>query len=534
MAGLSGIPLLKACGLGGHRWLMVAMVLTVTAAAMSGHAVRDIKLRYDTLRYALVADQVVAGNGIRLSVLPHWQQHDPSGLTPFTIQPPGYPLALAALGSVRLDRIWPGQVINIIGHVVIVWCVWLITWRLAGFWIGAAAGLFAAICYPLLFVASMMLSEVMYIAMSMGCLLGVVMAQSSDRRGAWLVVAALAAAGAVATRLSGIALLPVLAWQVLVALRRGGWRAIFSSVAVLVAALVMLALLLARNWVYSGELRGFPVAAQDRSLQGAITGTLPVLSKLLSLNIASIKSLVLIIWVILTIVVFLGRKRSGGEAQVWRSGLNMVVLAAVSYYGFLLSAFMRYVPYFEPRYFVPLTPMLVIVLFVALAKGWGPLAVAGWPGAGKAALIGSILYCLAFGGYDTLARWPERARIPDKREIISRTMRVMAPLQDRLLPGERIASNREMEIAFATGRPTMRLPEVRPNFDWEWPEDYPRWLSDRMAGSGTRYLVLVAPVKGLDEYRWGRWLAALSQREDAEPPFTRTWQLPDGVIYELK
>ena len=529
----SVLPPSEAGGRGGRRWLVVAIVLTVTAAATSGHAVRDIKLRYDTLRYALVADQILGGNGASLIVLPQWRQPDPSGLTPFTIQPPGYPLMLAALGGIQLERIWSGQVINVIGYVAIVWCVWLITWRLAGFWIGAAAGLYVAVCYPLLFVASMMLSEVMYIALSMGCLLGVVMARSSDRRGVWLVVASVTAAGAVATRLGGVVLLPVLAWQVLVTLRRG-WRAAFSSAAVLVTPLVVLAVLLARNWVHLGELRGFPIAAQDRSFQDVVMRTLSVLGKLLSVNVASIKSLVLIGLVILTIVVLLRRMRSEADAQVWGNGLDLVVLATASYYGFLVSTFMRYVPFFEPRYFVPLTPMLVIVLFVALAKGWGPLTVAGRTWVGTAAPIGSILYCLAFGGYDTVARWPQRVRISDKREIISRAVRVMAAVQYRLRPGERIASNRAMEIAFATGHPTMRLPIVRPNFRSGLPEDYPRWLSERMARTRSRYLVLVAPAEGLDERHWGGWLAALSRREDAAWPFTRIWHSPDGVIYELK
>ena len=522
----------QACG--RRRWLITALVLTVTAAATSIYAARDIKLRYDTLRYALVAEQIVAGQGIKLSVLPHWREPDPSGLTPYTLQPPGYPLVLAAMGGIQLDRMWPGRVINVVGHVTIVWCVWLITCRLVGFWVGSAAGFYVAICYPLLFVASMMLSEVMYIALSMGCLLGVVMAAGSDRRGAWLAVAAVTAAGAIATRLSGVVLLPILAWQMLVTLRCRGGRAALSSAAALALPLIVLALLLARNWVQSGELGGIPIATHDQSVGVTVGQTLGALGELLALKVASIKSQVLVGLVMLTVVVLLIRLRRRTDVQVWRNGLDSVLLAAVLYYGFLVSSYYRYVLFVEPRYFVPLMPMLVIILFVLLAKGWGSLTIAGRTWVGKAALVGTIVYCLAFCGYDTFARWPLRADIPDKREIISRSMRVLAPVQDHLRPGEGIASNREIEIAFATGRPTMRLAMVRANFDWQMPEDASRWLSERMAVIDARYLVLVAPAEGLNERTWGAWLAGLSRREDAAPPFTRIWQSHEGVIYELK
>ena len=199
-----------------RRTLAAIGFLTVCAVAVAMLTTRNIGLTTDSMQYAAVADQVLAGHGVRTPLLAlGGGEVDPAtGTQPFMVQPPFLPLLFAAMGGVSADRLWPGQAINIVAHVVTVLCCFLIARRLTGDLVFAILAAAAVLWAPaVLAVTGKLWTEALFAALFMSSVMFLQASRRSPRRDLCLVMAGLAAAAAFATRWAGVALAPLLLWE---------------------------------------------------------------------------------------------------------------------------------------------------------------------------------------------------------------------------------------------------------------------------------------------------------------------------------
>lgn len=190
---------------------------------------------FDPQIYLSAAQSIAAGNGYRSL----------TG-TVTTYYPPGYPFFLGAI-------YWVSDLLGLTGRfftvvaviqgtlgVLAVLGVAVIATRIAGTRAGMAAGLVVALWPNLILHTTLLLSETLFIAISVAVVLGVMMALDHDGATsyAWIGATGIASGLAVLTRpQSGFFIVPVVMASALVS--RFGWRHTLRVVGVLLAGLVL-------------------------------------------------------------------------------------------------------------------------------------------------------------------------------------------------------------------------------------------------------------------------------------------------------
>jgi 4-amino-4-deoxy-L-arabinose transferase-like glycosyltransferase len=187
-------------------------------------------------------------------------------------RPPGYPLFLAgvyaAAGATGGEAqpfaaddgeeasygdAWAaGRVANALLGVLAVLLVYLIANRLWGRRVALIAGTLAAVFPPLVLLATELMSESLFVALELGCVLAVLAFRD---RGTlrWAALAGLLAAVAALTRSNGLVLIPLAMLGVWIARPWLTWTAVRAPATVLIAAVLAIAPWTVRNWVETGR-----------------------------------------------------------------------------------------------------------------------------------------------------------------------------------------------------------------------------------------------------------------------------------------
>lgn len=521
---------------GNHPRLWGVMAVVACAVSAGLLVTHRMGLTADSMRYALVSQELLSSATLRWPVIPFDESlnaPDARGTVALLEQPPGFPIVLAALGSVRPDRMWPSRVVNVCCHVVIAVVSMLITSRLCDRTVGVLAGIIVAVASPLLSISHFVWSEGLFTALVMLSVWFLLLSRQSGSRTGHLLISGVFAAGAMATRFAGVALLPLFLWDGFVSCKRARLRTGVRHLLVSGAASALVAAsLLTRNLVCSGTIRGMsqprPEHAWDELL-GGLTGMMGAQFGLRHLGTTlCLVALLGGVAIAAFVLMFADRKNT---QRLLKAGFDMILAFAVSYTLVISYAMFSYQPRFEIRFMTPLLPFMVICVVIVAD------AVCRWLGHiadGRGARCGFIAFLLLIVLMQCYRSFSNRADFvsqnADARAFLdSQTYRWLA---EHCTADSVVATNRPFLVPFFAGCSALRLPSRGWNSHTVIPEDMDARLPQRMSQVGARYLVLFAGPEGLDGRLCGETVSALSRREPICGQLVMIHDCVDGVVYE--
>lgn len=525
-----------------HSNLIAIAVVVVVALGAGLSATRSLILAVDSQRYAMVSQQLCLGRGLRCPVFDLGDRPDSSGTVAFTVQPPLLPIALAGMGGVTPTRLWPARALNVASLVVTCVFSFLIASRLGGRAAGVFAGIAVAVSTPLLSAARYLSTESLFIAFfvaSIGCLQA---SRYARPRWCFLLGSGVAAAAATATRYAGVALLPLFFWEAVVAWKRiGRRRARMVTFLTVPLPLVCLAALWTRNALFTGHVWGFseptgqPMAGK-RSLIESFQGMIAIAAAqfgIWAFNLkAAIKTAlaVILIGAPTGIAAARGRHLTADKPGLLERGLDIVLVAAVAYFGLLTYVQWTQQVVFEYRYATPLVPLLLVAIVSTVARGWQGLRSTRFRHWAHLALVSTLTLIVLYGAGQSL-KWfmgteEQVCKVP--------TTQTYKWLVTNAEHGAVIATNQPFSVSFFTGHSTLSLPNRSFNPWMLIPQDMDELLPNEMSMVGAKYLVIFSPREGLRADHCGPFVAALSSRKPVSERLTMIWNCADGVVYELK
>ncbi|MCX6340310.1 MAG: glycosyltransferase family 39 protein [Candidatus Aureabacteria bacterium] len=529
------------------RMLIAAGLVAALAFVEALHAVRYIRLDNDGMRFALVADQILAGRGLRSPLIPFSLRPDSLGTVLYTEQGPFLSILYAVMGGVRPGRVWPGQILNLCAHLATSLFSFLIARRIAGNIAGVAAGIVIAVSYPLLDPVGQFWSEAVYIAFAM-MTVGMLQAAREENRG-WrsFVGSGIAAACAYATRFIGCALLPIFFWESLFSWRRTGRRAAVRTILLTVPLpLLVITVLLTRNCVLMGSIRGVWFPHTERSWSETLRGIIEMNREQFDISIPGVRVTLAFLLLIIPGAALLWPP--GGAlriARLFARGLDLVLITIVCYTAALAHALADTQPNYEIRYVAPLTPLLWITAIVVIARGWNCLTQRGMRRLASAGIALSLILIIIGETERSWRLLPHHAPSGDYGFESGACQWVVAHNRK----GSLVVTNTPCMLAFFSGIHTVGLPLRHPWLAFEKvPNDLERVLPEKMKEIGAEYLLLFRAIdglpreewsgveNGLPEDVWGRFISDLSRPlagEKVKGFFVKVYECHEGVVYRM-
>lgn len=150
------------------QWLMVGAILVLFAALAFLCGRGDTPFTTDSLRYVEVARNIASGAGVATRVLS--LDHAGPGLRPYTLQPPAYPLLIAALSRAGVDAATGALALSFLGALALLLLLFLLARRIVAA-VAPLVVLVSALSYPFYEVANHALTETLFVATLLAVLL---------------------------------------------------------------------------------------------------------------------------------------------------------------------------------------------------------------------------------------------------------------------------------------------------------------------------------------------------------------------------
>ena len=238
---------MRARGQSPLAWILV-VALAVRVAVIV--ATPDFRPIFDASDYIRHAASIADGHGYPSSLL------EPGSATAF--RPPLYPLALA--GVHKLGGGWTAErCLGVLLGVVTVLLVFLIARRLWGERVALFAGAIAAVFPPLFVFSASLLSENLFLPLTLAALLAALVYRD-DRRLRWAIAAGVLCGLAGLTRTSGLPTVLALALGVWTVRPRLSRAALAAPVALLAATAITVAPWVVRNTIAFDRFVGVSTA----------------------------------------------------------------------------------------------------------------------------------------------------------------------------------------------------------------------------------------------------------------------------------
>ncbi len=469
--------------------------LLVSAFVVAIHAVHDLGMAPDSMRYALVADQMLSGRGLRVPII--WFQRSPItpdsfGTVPFLCQPPLLPAFLAMLGGVTPDGLLAAQFLNIASHLIVVVFSFLIARKICGSLPGAVVGMSVAFSFCLVHSLNFLCSDPLFIAFVAVAVWSLVASRESSRKWEFAFLSGLMAAAAIGTRFCGVALLPMFIWEfVLEWKNKTIWSAIRLLSLSLSVPLIAITILAARNVLLSGSIRGFYQTDPGRSVFDAFYGFVFMTARQFGVNNIGLKMVSGILFLAIPIAAMFYFRSRKSIYRAFGTGLDLVMLFVFSYTGLLTYAMANYQPVFESRFAAPLIPFCLILLVVALDLGWRSMQGGHLGTLAKYGRIMAITLVLVYTVRE-YSLHPKDNSLPVWRNFNQAFLSsdTYKWITEHCSSGSVIATNGAFNVAFFAKCPTLRLPSRSWNKLIDLPNDMDSRLPQRMSEVGARYLVI--------------------------------------------
>lgn len=519
-----------------NKYVIYIYGILVTSAFLTAFlAVKNIRISPDSMIYALVSEEILSGNGIRLPIIYYLQDNHNfvNGSVPYVGAPPLLPVLFAILGGITPQSFLPAQIINVISHTVIsVLSFLLVNKFYNNKAVSLLTGMLVAFSYPLLWDAHHILTESLYIALTLATIYFLIHARHADSNQSirCLIVAGMCTSAAVLTRFAGIALLPVFFWGAFL-LFKNNYLKLKHISAVLTAALpfIVTGALFIVSYMISGSTHGLDTPLPDRSYLSAIAGTMKMI--ILQFDLGERHVTPIAILAVSCIVYIAANTHARKELSKYiHSGLDLILIFAIAHTVLISHAMARTQTVFELRYMHPLVPFLFISCILIMVTIWETIRIKGFSKLSLCGLILSLGILSAGSCYKTYL---------NSRVIFSRQAghyRILnSPtykwIKENLEEGVVITSNKPFHLSFFGGYSTIRLPHRRFNRNYRIPENMESFLPERMLHFGSHFLVLFEKV---DKEHEGDYLAGLFNKRENNDNFILTQQFPDGVVYRMK
>lgn len=497
----------------------------------------------DAITYVLVAEELRAGRGLRAPLgalhadgpLP-----GPDATLPFTIQAPGYPLLLAALGASR-DAVGRALAWNALCHALTAAAAAALALQLARSALAAAvAGAGVAGALPLLAALRWTLADPTFVLLSAATALLLARARDAARPARLEVAAGVVAAAAVGVRYAGLALLAPLGAAALVAAlralpdRRAAARAGALAALRLAGPLLLVALLgLGRGDPFAQDTPRPPAVALE--LLGGILADLPLMVAGGTRAARSPEATLGAVALTLTLLGALGASALSGPTRraLLARGADAPLLVAAGTCALLLVAFGRRLNA-ESRYALPVLPPLLAAGAAAGALLLDRVRRLPSPAAPVLWKAGATLLVAAVGLLPLVTSLGVARRLegPRAAPLIDLCPQTWARLRGHVPRGAPVLTNAASVVAWVERRPAFLVPQVELNTSYRLPTD-PGFLPRALRSMGGRHLVLFCGPRGLSPEVFGEQLAALSRREPAVPGLRLAWSGDDGCVWEL-
>jgi hypothetical protein len=486
------------------------------------------------MRYALISQQLLSGNGIRLPIIRLEDNYVPvDGAIPFLEQPPLLPILIAMLGGITPQNFLAAQILNVIFHTITAVFTFLLMKKIHdNNRIALLTGVLVATSFPLLRLTHHIWSETTFIAFTVITLYFAVSYSHSDRHPSCrrLIAAGIFAGASILTRFAGISLISVFLWEALIAVKKKQpvSQFLYIILSTAIPAITTIALLI-RNHIISGTIRGVHQVGPDRSYFDAFTGIMDMIFRQFQLGPRPVM-LITIFSILFLLYIAISAHARKELSRFFHSGLDSIIVFIISYTLLITATLAEKQPRFELRYAAPLVPFLFIMCSFIIVFLWNRVKLRGFH---TLSLYGMILsFCIiTFGtSYKTYINLPEFSYIQKKAYSILNSP-TYNWINQRYQKDVIITTNRPYHLSFFGGYSTVVLPHKRFDPNIHILDERDMKLPDRMYEFRSPVLVLFEEV---EERYDGRYLAQLFNKRKDNDDFTFVREFPDGVIYELK
>jgi len=238
-AGADGAPLAASTGFSLPRpsltapWLWAAGLLALALAIRIAFAlhVGETAPERDGFDYNRIGLSLAAGNGFPSSlVIPG---------TPAAVRPPAYPVFLAAVYKVFGGHLIAARLVQALVGTLTVGLIGALGWVLFGRRVALVAVAIAAVYPELVLMDSALLSEVLYVPLTLAAVTAACLARRAERKSCWAIAAGILAGLSILTRQNGFLILLPLFLLVWVRPSGRGARDLLAPAAMLVCAMAV-------------------------------------------------------------------------------------------------------------------------------------------------------------------------------------------------------------------------------------------------------------------------------------------------------
>lgn len=514
--------------------LVMAIIVAIVASSIVTH--KYMVWSNDSLRYAVVASEILNGRGLSTRIVHPYQNAHQVHPKPFTVQPPLYPLLLAAFGGINIDRTWPPRLINITMHALMTCCIYLILLRLNGVWPALTAAVLVATIWPIVGMTRFILSDTTFVGLMALCILLLVYGRNNRHYGYHLAMG-VAASLSIATRYSGVFLLPLIAWEALVTTHRRGFKSgINMFMLTALPPFITVTLLWSRNWKHTSTIRGFTAPDQNRSIFDVVPTMVQKSLVLLDIPWMDKRFLIAILLVAIPTAAWVATGPQRKKMQIAiQEGFDLVLFGFLCYSALFAWAMIRYLPHYESRFFLPVITLLIPLFVVMVVRGWHSTFGGRWQWMGKTVIILSLSIMISWSMNLGRSHLAISSSLAPHRWILNYSVRNSKGfrwLKENTSKGEFVATNAPMVVAMFSEITALDLPQRWWNRKMPIPAEMETWLSATLTYHGGRYVAVFAGPRGVRQRHYGPYIAAMSRREDVGR-FRKVFESRDSVIYEL-
>lgn len=497
---------------------------------------RNVILTIDSYIYALSSQSVLEGEGITIPVVMIDSAMDEvNSICRRNIfsKPPGFPLFLAALGSITPERLWVVRCLNISCHLLICLFCFLIAERLAGTLAGFLAALSAAFTHSILSIHVFFLTEPLFMVFVLFCVWGLLKLRSGQVGSVFFWWSSVCGALAILTRIAGIALLGIFAYEFLRVIVFGKGKEKRAAFVFLVPFFVVAGMFV-RNYIGSGSIRGMSVPQTGRGLWESFVGVALMTYNFFFIHKHdSLKFIVAAFLLVPMLIMLFSRKGRDCAVNLVKKGYDILILFMLFYTFVIVWGMSSHLPRFEKRFQVPLVPFVLICAVVLIVCGWSVLYYIGFKKMIRLVTAASMLIFLCgsvvpFYLYRTgiLERAAEWRTVKDTKTFDWVT--------ENIKPGTIVVSERAFEMAFWGGYKTVRIPRQYWNPMRPVPTEMKQKIPDAMRQADCEYMALFAQHGEFKPEEYGAFVSELSKRRGHEDLFDISYDCEDGVVYKVK
>ena len=510
-------------------------ILFISAILPAILAVKNIKISPDSMMYSLVSQEIISGNGISLPMIFDMQDNHVfiNGTIPFVLEPPLFPILLALLGGITPQSFLAAQILNVISHAVTSIFTFLLIKKIYNNnGMALLTGILVSISLPLLWNTHRILSEPLFIALTVAVIYFLTLARDSDRRrfNRNLFIASICTCAGILLRSAGAGLIPVFLWGTFILVKNKNIKIKHvSNIITTMLPFITAGAVFIRAYIMSGSIHGWIPSSPDRSYFDAFSVTIRMIFGQFDIGESHI-ILIAIFMVLFALYIIINADVRRELLKYIHSGLDLIIFFIISYTALIMYGMAKSQTVIEVRYMSPLAPFIFILCVLIIAAVWKNIRLKGFS---KLSLCGLILSLgiITFGNF--YKTYVNSSALFSKDAGHYRILNSPTYQWIKENYGENviITSNRPYHLSFFGGYSTIRLPHKRFEKNTPIPDNMEFFLPNRMANLRSQVLALFDQA---DEQYEGKYVAGLFNKREDDDNFVLMREFSDGVVYQLK